>query len=483
MGNTRSFRLTAGARRLPGRRSEGRPARPLVITGLAMLLFAPALPAQESASRTVTVQEPIELTIEQYRLPNGLNVILSPDTTVPIVAVNIWYHVGSANEQAGKTGFAHLFEHLMFQGSENVGDDAHFMYVQEAGGTLNGTTSPDRTNYFEAVPSNFLELALWLESDRMGFFLPALTQETLDNQREVVKNERRQSYENVPYGLASETILTELYPVGHPYRHPTIGSMDDLSAASLDDAREFFGRYYAPANASLAIVGDFDPAEARRLVSKYFGPFPAAPAVPRPTAPEVRLDAPRYLLLEDRVQLPRLYITWPTPPFFAEGDADLDVVGRVLAGGRTSRLYRRLVFEEQVAQGVFAQQGSLMLGSRFQIMVQPQPGVTLEQVETIVEEELERLKREGPTQREVQQAVSNIEADYVRAFQYREDLADRLNGYQFWTGDPAYFEEDLARYRRITPQTVQQAASRLLGPGRIVLSVVPDGQTQLQATP
>lgn len=448
----------------------------------ASLLSAPAW-SQDTAPRRTTVQEPIALSLEIYRLPNGLNVILAPDPAVPIVAVNLWYHVGSANEPAGKTGFAHLFEHLMFQGSENVGNDAHFRYVQEAGGTLNGTTSPDRTNYFEAVPSNFLEMALWLESDRMGFLLPALTQEKLDNQRDVVMNERRQSYENVPYGLAMETILAALYPEGHPYRHPTIGSMDDLLAGSLEDAQDFFERYYAPANASLSIVGDFDPEEAKRLVSTYFGTFPAAPAVERPTAPPVSLTSPNYLLLEDRVQLPRLYIVWPTPPFFEPGDAEMDAVGYVLAGGRTSRLYRRLVYEEQLAQSVAAQQGSLMLGSRFQIVVQPQPGVTLEQVEAIVEEELDRLKREGPTQRELQQAVNNIEASYVRAMELRANIADRLNGYHFWTGDAAYFEEDLARYRALTPRSVQEAAARYLGDGRVVLNVVPEGQSQLQATP
>ena len=476
MGISNHTRSRAGAarRRLPAA---------LLIAAIPTFLPFADLSAQETGTRTATVHEPIALTLETYRLPNGLNVILSPDSTVPIVAVNIWYHVGSANEQPGKTGFAHLFEHLMFQGSENVGNDGHFRYIQEAGGTLNGSTSPDRTNYFEAVPSNFLELALWLESDRMGFFAPALTQEKLDNQRDVVKNERRQSYENVPYGLASETILAELYPPGHPYRHPTIGSMDDLSASSLEDAQAFFSRYYTPANASLTIVGDFDTAEAKRLVSRYFGPLPTTPPVERPTAEAITLDSTNYLLLEDRVQLPRLYITWPTPAFFEEGDADLDVIGHVLAGGRTSRLYRRLVYEDQLAQSVSARQSSLMLGSRFQIIVQPQPGVALDQVEEIVEEELERLKREGPTQREVQQAVNNIEAGFVRGLQLRQDIADRLNGYQFWTGTPAYFDEDILRYRQVTQESVRQTASRLLGPGRIVLSVVPTGQPELQATP
>jgi len=317
----------------------------------------------------------------------------------------------------------------------------------------------------------------------MGFLLPAMTQEKLDNQRDVVKNERRQSYENQPYGLAYETLSAALYPVGHPYHHPTIGSMADLSAASMEDVQSFFRRYYAPNNASLAIVGDFDPAEARRLVERYFGAIPQGPPIERPRPDPVRLDSASYLMLEDRVQLPRLYIAWHSSPLFAPGDADLDVLGRVLSAGKNSRLYRRLVYEDQIAQNVSAFQGSSSLAGRFTITVDAKPGVSLERIEEIVEEEIDRLRREPPSEREVQRAINNIEAGFVRGIQSTLARADRLNGYFIRAGDPGYFDEDLARYRLVTPRTVMEAAQRYLVDQRVVLSVVPQGRTELQATP
>jgi zinc protease len=269
---------------------------------------AQPLVAQATAPQTRTVTAPVQISMETYRLDNGLTVVLSRDTSVPVVAVNLWYHVGSGNEEPGRTGFAHLFEHMLFQGSENVGDDEHFRLIQEAGGTLNGSTNTDRTNYFQAVPSNFLERVLWQEADRMGFLLPAMTQEKLDNQRSVVQNERRQNYDNAPYGLAFETLAAALYPAGHPYSWTTIGSLDDLNAASMEDVQSFFRNYYGPNNASLAIVGDFDPAQAKRWVQRYFGGIAAGPPIDRPRPQPVRLTEEKRIVLEDRVQLPRLYI-------------------------------------------------------------------------------------------------------------------------------------------------------------------------------
>ena len=454
----------------------------LPILGLAPLGMSVPAVAQESAVRTETTRGPVALTYETYRLPNGLNVILSRDTSVPVAAVNLWYNVGSGDEEPGRTGFAHLFEHMMFQGSEHVGDDQHFKIVQESGGTLNGSTNADRTNYYQAVPSNFLEAMLWLESDRMGFLLPAMTQEKLDNQRSVVQNERRQRYENAPYGLAFETISETLYPKGHPYHHTTIGSLADLNAASMEDVQSFFRKYYAPNNASLSIVGDFDPAEAKRLVAKYFGPIPQGTPIDRPKPEPVRLDSAQYRVLEDRVQLPRYYAVWPTPALYQEGDADLDVLARVLADGKNSRLYRRLVYEDQTAQWVSASQQSRALAGQFGITVQAKPGVDLNRIQRAVNEELDRLRREPPTAREIQRVINNYETEFVQRMQSNLSKADQLNAYYTRTGDPGYIDEDLDRYRKVTPQSVQQVAQRYLGDGRVVLSVVPQGKTNLQAT-
>jgi zinc protease len=445
----------------------------------ALLAGCASAGAGAPVSRAATTSGPVQISYESYQLPNGLNVVLSRDTSVPVVAVNLWYHVGSANERPGRTGFAHLFEHMLFQGSQHVGDDMHFAHIQEAGGTLNGSTNADRTNYFQAVPSNFLEMLLWLESDRMGFLLPAMTQEKLDNQRAVVQNERRQRYENAPYGLAFETLSAAIYPEGHPYSWTTIGSMDDLNAASLEDVEHFFRVYYVPNNAFLSIVGDFDPAEAKRLVGKYFGEIPRGAEIERPSPAPVRIAETRTLVLEDRVQLPRLYMAWLTPELYAEGDADLDVLGRVLASGRTSRLHRRLVYEEQIAQFVFAGQTSRPLAGQFGITIQARPNVSLDRIRQVVDEEIARLRTEPPTQREIQQAVNNIEAGFIQRFQTNLGKADALNLYATYAGDPGFVEQDLARYLRVTPASVAAVAERYLSQPRVMLSVVPQGRLNL----
>jgi zinc protease len=452
----------------------------LLIATTIGIMVDPAY-GQATRSQTRTITEPVELSLETYRLDNGLTVLLSRDTSVPVVAVNLWYHVGSANEEPGRTGFAHLFEHMMFQGSQHIGDDGHFRLIEEAGGDLNGTTSTDRTNYFQVVPSNFLERVLWQESDRMGFLLPAMTMEKLDNQRSVVQNERRQNYDNAPYGLSGETIAAALYPPSHPYSWITIGSLDDLNAASLEDVQAFFRRYYAPNNASLAIVGDFDTEQTKRWIERYFGGIPAGPPIDRPEPEPVVLTEEKRLVLEDRVQLPRITITWPTPAFFEPGDADFDFIGNILAGGRSSRLYRRLVYEEQIAQSVSAGQASRPLASQFTISVTARPGIDLSRILTIVDEEVAKLRSEPPSEREIQAALNNFEAGFIQGMQTVLGRADQLNMYMTYTGDPAFIERDYQRYIAVTAESVVESARRYLGPNRVILSVVPEGQTELQA--
>ena len=426
-----------------------------------------------------------ELKFQKFTLANGLDVILHEDHSTPIVGVNVWYHVGSKDERPGRTGFAHLFEHMMFQGSKHY-DKVYFGPIQSVGGRLNGSTAMDRTNYWETVPSNYLELALWMESDRMGFLLPAMTQAKLDNQRDVVKNERRQSYENRPYGLVHETILAALYPPDHPYSWPTIGSMKDITAASREDIADFFRRYYHPANASLCIAGDFDPAEAKRLVEKYFGPIPAGPKVvhPKPWTPE--LKAEKRIHMTDRVGLARVYIVWPTPRHFTPEDAALDVLGHVLAGGKTSRLYRSLVREKQIAQDVQAYQDGQELTSEFAVVATIRPGHTIAEVEAAIAEEIDRIKAEPPTAEEMERAVNTFEARLVRSLESVSEFggrADRLNLYNIYTGDPGYMAKDFGRYGSVDAAQVTQMAKQFLGPGRVVVEVVPGSEVSIQPNP
>lgn len=448
--------------------------------GMATFLLAHPL-ASQTDIRQIEIDDPVSLSMQTYELDNGLTVILSPDHSAPVVAVNLWYHVGSANEDPGRTGFAHLFEHMMFQGSANVDGDGHFGYVERAGGTLNGSTSSDRTNYYEVVPANFLEQVLWLESDRMAALLPAMTQAKLDNQRAVVQNERRQRIDNQPYGLAGSTISEAIYPVGHPYRHTVIGSMEDLNAASMEDVMGFFRRYYAPNNASLVIVGDFDPETTRQWVEYYFGDIASGPPIERPSPPAITISGETRLVLEDRVQLPRLYINWMSPIAFAEGDASMDYIASILGGGESSRLHRRLVFEDQLAQFVFAGQSSRPHAGEFEIVVQARPGVDLEDLLTIIDEEIAEFKRDGPTEREIQRTLNNIESSMIQRVQTSLGRADMLNQYQIMRGDPAYLEDDIERYREVDREAIMSALNRYVGPDRVILSVVPEGQTQLQA--
>jgi zinc protease len=422
-------------------------------------------------------QPTLQVPYTHFTLPNGLNVILHEDHSVPLVSVNVWYHVGSANEKPGRTGFAHLFEHLMFMGSGHVKPGEFDAWLEGAGGNNNGSTSNDRTNYWINVPSNALELALFLESDRMGYLLDSMTPQTVDAQRDVVKNERRQSYENRPYGAADLLLAEMLYPKGHPYHWPVIGYMEDLTAASYQDTVEFFKRYYAPSNASLVVAGDIDTAAARRLVEKWFSDVKAGPAPDPTTIPGVALTGVQRKTITDQVQLPRITIAWLTPRHFAPGDAALDVVAGVLAGGRSSRLYRRLVYEMQIAQEVSAFQVSQSLSSYFQVEATPRPGHTVEELLKVIDEEITKLQREPPTDREVQRVLNTMEASYFNRMERVGGFggkADLLNTYFSETGNPDWFNEDLGRYRVLSPADIRAAAVAFLpADRRVELTVMP----------
>ncbi|HJR58411.1 MAG TPA: pitrilysin family protein [Vicinamibacterales bacterium] len=416
-------------------------------------------------------------------LDNGLDVLVHQDRNCPIVAVNVWYHVGSKNEVPGRTGFAHLFEHLMFEGSQHY-DHGYFQPLQQAGASLNGSTNADRTNYWEVVPGNALELALWMESDRMGYLLPALTEAKFSNQRDVVLNERRQNYENRPYGLAGMALVSELYPAEHPYHWLTIGAAEDLRAAHMDDVRAFFQTYYHPRNASLALAGDVDVEDALRLADHYFGslppglkPGPVTPPAPPPRSRETRL------VLEDRIELPRLYLAWHSPNLFAADDAELDLVADVLAGGKTSRLYRALVYEQRVATEVAASQNSRELSGYFQVVATAAPGRTLAEVEAAISLEMQRVRADGPTPGEIERGVAQAEAHFISRLQTVGGFggkSDQLNAYNVFLGDAAFFDRDLARYRRADAAGLTRAANQWLAPEqRVALSVVPRGKPEL----
>jgi zinc protease len=450
-----------------------------LVAGVALAIAAVvAFPA------TVSVQGPLKLSVPytMFTLPNGLTVILHEDHSVPKVAVNVWYHVGSSREKPGRTGFAHLFEHLMFEGSAHVKEGEFDTLLESVGGSNNGSTSSDRTNYFETVPSNALDMALFLESDRMGYLLDVVTPQLVDSQRDVVKNERRQRYENAPYGMAFIRIYERLYPKGHPYSWPGIGYMEDLSAATHEDVLDFFKTYYAPGNASLVIAGDINPAEARKRVEYWFSDVKAGAKVPPLTVPAAELTSVVKETLSDRVQLPRLYLVWHSPALYAKGDAELDVTSGVLGGGKNSRLYKRLVYDMQLAQDVTAQQASSRYGSFYMVVVTARPSgdapdVALARIKTIVDEEIEKLKNAPPETREVERVKNGIEASFLNQMETIEGKADQMNQYFMFTGTPDYFNQDLGRYRAVQPADVQAAVKQWLpADRRFELSIVPDTQ-------
>jgi zinc protease len=424
----------------------------------------------------------MDLRCERRVLANGLSVVAHEDHTCPIVAVNVWYHVGSKNERPGRTGFAHLFEHLMFEGSEHH-DSGYFQPLQAAGALLNGSTNADRTNYWEVVPTGAVDLALWLESDRMGYLLPALTEAKFANQRDVVLNERRQNYENRPYGLSAMATLGALYPPDHPYHWLTIGVPDDLRAATLDEVREFFATYYHPGNASLAIAGAITADEAFARAERYFGEIPTGPAPTRPAPAARPLEGEERLFLEDRVELARVYLAWHSPAMFAPGDAELDLVADLLASGKTSRLYRRLVYQTRVATEVAAFQQSREASSYFQVVATAAPGRTLAEIERAITEEIARFAAEGPTEDELARVMAQAEAQFVYRLQSVGGFggkSDQLNAYNVFLGEPDSLQRDLDRYLSATPQALAAAARAHLRPdARVSISVVPIGQSSL----
>ena len=426
-------------------------------------------------SQLVAATSAPKIDFEKYTLANGLEVILSEDHRLPIAAVNIWYHVGPANERPGLTGFAHLFEHMMFQGSKHVGEN-QITFLQAAGATgINGTTGFDRTNYFETVPAEKLELALWLESDRMAFLLETLTARNLANQRDVVRNERRQR-ENSPYTLVEEELYRQLFPEGHPYRAPIIGSHADIESASLQDVRDFCRQFYIPNNASLAVVGDFDSSNAKRLVEKYFGPIEAGRPVLTPDVTTPAIPSPKRVTVTDRVELPRIYKAWLTAPIYQPGDAESDVLARILGGGRASRLYQKLVYEKQIAQDISAGHQSMMLGSVFTLRATAKPGVALADLEKALDAELVAMQSSGPIREELERARNGIQANFVFGLELvggMGGVADHLNSYNHYLGDPGYITKDWARYEAVTTADVQQAALVLREETGVVVMGVP----------
>jgi zinc protease len=457
--------------------AAGKPAHRVNYTFLMNVRLV--LPMLALASLPLAAQAPpprsLEVPYRQFTLKNGLNVILHQDRSVPVVAVNVWYLVGSGNERPGRTGFAHLFEHLMFEGSKNVREGEFDTLLEAAGGNNNGSTNNDRTNYVIDVPANALELALYLESDRMGFLLDTMSPARVDGQRDVVKNERRQSYENRPYGMASIEIDKMLWPANHPYSWPTIGHMEDLTAASYEDVVAFFRKYYAPNNASLVIAGDIDYDRTRAMVEKWFGEIPRGEMVEPIAPPAAVLTSVKRQTLTDQVQLPRLYLGWLTPRMFAPGDAALDLASSVLTGGKNSRLYKRLVYDMQAVQDVSAFQQSGQLGSSFLIVATARPGRSIDEIQKVIDEEIDRLRREPPDAREIERAINQIEASFYRRMERVGGFggkADQLNAYFAAGGGPDYFAEDLARYTSLSPTDVQAAVTRWLPADRRVELVV-----------
>jgi predicted Zn-dependent peptidase len=408
----------------------------------------------------------MRIPIDTEKLPNGLRVVLSPDRAVPIVAVNLWYHVGSANERPGRTGFAHLFEHMLFQGSADVAANEHFEVVQRAGGTLNGSTWLDRTNYYETVPSNQLELILWLEANRMGYLLDGMTQEKLDTQRDVVKNERRWSVDNQPYGTWWERLPALAYPEEHPFHHSLIGSMDDLTAASLDDVRAFFAAYYRPNNAVLTITGDFEKAEAMALVTRHYGAIPAGP--PPPPLPDMSLPGLfgqwKREVVPDAVPLPRLYLAFRSPVFGSEAYYAASVAGAILGMRKGSRLYRSLVRDRQVASDANAFTYDLTKGADMLVVdVTARPGISAEMLEQEVAREIDVMHRDGVTQAEVDRAIALIESDHIRSMQSAGDRADRLSMYTTYFDRPELINELPDKYRAVTAKAVDRFVKSHLG--------------------
>ena len=407
------------------------------------------------------------------KLQNGLEYILYQDNSLPLVSVNIWYKVGSAYEKKGKTGLAHLFEHMMFQGSENVPKEMHFKYIQEAGGTLNGSTSTDRTNYYEKLPSNNLEVALWLESDRMGYFLPALTQEKLDNQKDVVRNERLERYDNQPYGLAWEILNKNVYPEDHPYSWITIGHLKDIESYTLYDVKHFFQTYYSPNNASIVVAGDINKEKTIDLINKYFGEINSFKVDSHPQRHSVKLKNNVYVEHVDDVQLERLYLSWPSDFIFGKDDTSLEICADILSGSKNSRLHKKLVFDLQIAQDVTSFQYSGKFGGQFIIISTIKPGQDTNKIKQLILDEINEIATNGVTEKELEKSRNGIKSQFVYSMQNLDTVADHLNYYNYHLGEPNSFEFDLNRYNSVTNDSIKNALQKYLFNPYVELRIKP----------
>jgi predicted Zn-dependent peptidase len=421
----------------------------------------------------LTTSAQASLPIEEHTLDNGLRVVLQPDATLPLVAINLWYHVGSKNEHPGRTGFAHLFEHMLFQGSEHVGTNDHFRYVQQVGGVANGSTWYDRTNYYETLPANQMELGLWLEADRMGCLLPALDESKLENQREVVMNERRQRVDNQPYGRAMERVHELLYPPEHPYHWPVIGYMEDIEAATLEEVEEFFRTYYVPDNAVLSLVGDVEPAAALAAIDRYFGEFQRGGGLDRVTAEPVALSSERREVLHDDVQLSRVYMAFPAPAYGEPEWFAADLLSSVLAGGKSNPLYKDLVYTRELAQDVTAFVLPLEIGSTFMVVATAKPDIDPRELEEIINEHLARTA-DGPPPEELERARNLLVTAHHDGLQAIEQRADLLSLYTTYFSDPSRIDTEMESYEKLTSQDLASfGRTRLRPDNRVVLHVVP----------
>ncbi|HEU4560876.1 MAG TPA: pitrilysin family protein [Longimicrobium sp.] len=449
----------------------------------ATLLYGGAAQAQAGARSSPPADIPT-IPVVRHTLANGMTALLSEDRSAPVVAVTVWYHVGSKNEKPGRTGFAHLFEHMMFEGSQNVPSGEHRQLIQALGGSFNGTTNTDRTNYFETLPSNQLETALWLESDRMATLLTRVNQERLDAQREIVKNERRLRVDNQPFGVSDELVSAALYPSTHPYSWSVIGSMADLSAATLQDVHEFFRTYYAPNNATIVISGDIDVEQTKRLLDRYFGSIPRGPVIERPRVPSTTLAAEKRLVLEDtRARLPQIQINWPTVGRRSADRYALSALASVLTLDRTSRLRKALVYDRQLATNVFAFNGTAEDAGSFQISVTPRPNASLTEIEAVIDSVINSVKTGTVSAAEVQRVNNYGVVGTITGLESRFARAEALATGQVFDGDPLAYRTEIARRRAVTPADVQRVARQYLTAGRVVLSMVPAGKLDQVSKP
>ena len=448
---------------------------PPILLVLSVAVASPAVAQRQTARPNGAINIPFE----RYTLPNGLTVILSPNQATPTATVDLWYHVGSKNEAKGRTGFAHMFEHVMFTGSGHVPYGLHDRLTEGVGGNNNGSTSNDRTNYFENVPANYVETALWMESDRMGFLLDKLDSAKFIAQRDIVQNERRQGVDNQPYGRAFEILSVGLYPETHPYSWPVVGYMSDLQQATLDDVKDFFRLYYAPGNATLAVVGDFDPAQVKQWVTKYFGDLPKGKPITRPTVAPPTITREKRLTFEDRVQVPRLYLAWPSVGAKHDDNYALNVLSQILTGSRTARLTKALVYDRQSAASAAAFQSPNENAGEYAVIITPRPGHTLTALELATDSVIERLKREGPTADELARALAGIEFQFVSGLQSNLGKAENLIEGSVFHGDPGYYKTEYAKMKAVSASDVKRVANTYLGSGRVILSVVPEGKPEL----